>query len=49
MQKTAEMWNQVFEDHQKQSPNCWKGFLTWDLEGEKNWIMLARAASLHRI
>ena len=36
MQKTAEMWNRVFEDHQKRSPNCGKGFLTWDLEGENN-------------
>ena len=35
MQKTAEMWNQVFEDHRKQSPNCGKGLLTWDLEGEQ--------------
>ena len=35
MQKTAEMCNQVFEDHRKQSPNCGKGFLTCDLEGEK--------------
>ena len=29
------MWNQAFQDHRKQSPNCGMGFLTWDLEGEK--------------
>ena len=29
------MWNQAFQDYIKQSPNCGKGFLTWDLEGEK--------------
>ena len=36
------MWNQVFEDHRKQSPNCGKGFLTWDLEGEIFFLLCWR-------
>ena len=45
MQKTAEMWNQVFEDHRKQSLNCGKGFLTWDLEGEKKMDYVGESGS----
>ena len=33
--KTAEMWNQEFQDHRKQLPNYGKGFLTCDLERER--------------
>lgn len=31
------MWNKVFADHQKASPNCKKGFLSWDMQAEQKF------------
>ena len=37
LRKTAEMWNQVFQDHKKASSKCKKGFLSWDMEAEQKY------------
>lgn len=37
IRKTAEMWNTVFQEHQKASPYCRKGFLSWDMGAEQKF------------
>ena len=54
LRKTAEMWNQVFQDHKKASPKCKKDFYPGTWRKNKNLVYAggracaATLATLHQ-